>query len=470
LSRLARWRPRVTLFAVVFALVAALTAGGVAVAATATPPATATAAAKARAAAKAKARAAACTRAKSKRVSARQRRASAVLCARLSRKATKAPRKSEPAPAPPPAPAPAPAPTTEPAPAPAPAPAPVAEPAPVPAPAPTPTTTSPTTTAPSGGATSPTGASAIPAPSAPSIAGRTYYVSPSGADTNSGTSLTSPWRTIARVNSASLAPGDGVLFLGGATFSDTHLMPRSSGTSGSPIVFGSYGTGEAVIAKGVWFASKSWLTFDNLAVNADGISSSSSGTGATNVTIQNSTISRTSGTGIIAPQAGDRNWTIAGNTIDGTGDSGIILLGDGHRISGNTILNTGLNTQLGWETHGIYLKSSNSQVRFNTIRRFAWDAVSVRFPNSVVERNTMSEGRIGIAWFQNDGTAGTSYWRDNVISQTTDASIYVSPRDSAGPTLESFVITGNTMSKTSGEYMDLRTTTGTYTLADNRTV
>src|ERR1700733_11569483 len=73
----------------------------------------------------------------------------------------------------------------------------------------------------------------------------TYYVSPSGSDSNSG-SASAPWQTIARVNRASLQPGDTVLFQGGQTFSGT-LTPPTSGTSSSPITFGSYGSGQAVI-------------------------------------------------------------------------------------------------------------------------------------------------------------------------------------------------------------------------------
>src|SRR5580765_6021042 len=45
----------------------------------------------------------------------------------------------------------------------------------------------------------------------------TYYVSTSGNDANDG-SVTTPRRTIARVNATSLSPGDTVAFEGGSTF------------------------------------------------------------------------------------------------------------------------------------------------------------------------------------------------------------------------------------------------------------
>lgn len=46
-----------------------------------------------------------------------------------------------------------------------------------------------------------------------------YYVSPSGADTNSGASPTSAWKSISRVNGAIFRAGDRILFRGGSTFS-----------------------------------------------------------------------------------------------------------------------------------------------------------------------------------------------------------------------------------------------------------
>src|SRR5207248_10529012 len=80
------------------------------------------------------------------------------------------------------------------------------------------------------------------------LAGRaaaaTYYVSPSGSDAASGTTPSAAWRTVAKLDAAALAPGDTVLFAGGSTFTGL-LQPQGSGTSASPIGFGSYGAGSA---------------------------------------------------------------------------------------------------------------------------------------------------------------------------------------------------------------------------------
>ena len=45
-----------------------------------------------------------------------------------------------------------------------------------------------------------------------------YYVSPAGSDSNNGTSATSPWQTIAKVNSFAFPQGSTVSFQGGQTF------------------------------------------------------------------------------------------------------------------------------------------------------------------------------------------------------------------------------------------------------------
>jgi hypothetical protein len=300
------------------------------------------------------------------------------------------------------------------------------------------------------------------------ISGRTFYVSPTGSDANAGTSPAAPWRTVAKANNAALAPGDGVLFQGGATFSDAALMPGASGAAGAPVVFGSYGTGKAKLTQGIWFASKNWLAFTNLEITgvSQGVSASASGTGSDHIVVQGMDIHDVS-IAVNSAHMGDDDWSIQDNTIARTGDSGMILLGTRFLISGNTIEDTGTNTAIAYGKHGIYLKVIDARVVANTIRRFQASGVSVRYRNSVVADNTIESGPIGVAWFQYDTVAGTSHWEGNRISRTTAASFYVSPSDVGGSTRESFVISGNTMSKTSGTYTDLKPTSGTYVVQGN---
>ena len=96
------------------------------------------------------------------------------------------------------------------------------------------------------------------------ISATTYYVSTSGNDANNGTSTSSPWQTITKVNSMSFNPGDQILFNGGQTFTGS-ISPNSSGNSSSPITYSSYGTGRAIISDGpIEWSDLSYLTFSNL--------------------------------------------------------------------------------------------------------------------------------------------------------------------------------------------------------------
>lgn len=80
---------------------------------------------------------------------------------------------------------------------------------------------------------------------APAIAvSRTYYVDAvSGSDTNLGTSSTSAWKSLGKVNSTTLAAGDHVLLKAGDTWTNQYLDLTGSGAEGAPIVVDSYGPG-----------------------------------------------------------------------------------------------------------------------------------------------------------------------------------------------------------------------------------
>jgi len=87
----------------------------------------------------------------------------------------------------------------------------------------------------------------------------TYYVdNVSGLDSNSGTSTSTPWATIAHVGSQTFAPGDSILFKKGDTWHEQLNVP-SSGTLGKPITFGVYGaSGVAPIIDGANVVVAPW--------------------------------------------------------------------------------------------------------------------------------------------------------------------------------------------------------------------
>src|SRR5262245_58349664 len=76
-----------------------------------------------------------------------------------------------------------------------------------------------------------------------------YYVSTSGNDANNGTSPSTPWKTIAKVNNRTFLPGDFILFRRGNMWREQVTL-KSSGVAGNPITFGAYDTGPRPIING----------------------------------------------------------------------------------------------------------------------------------------------------------------------------------------------------------------------------
>lgn len=76
-----------------------------------------------------------------------------------------------------------------------------------------------------------------------------YYFSTSGNDSNTGTTAASPFKTIAKLNTLVLNPGDSILFKCGDTFRG-EIKLIYSGTSSLPIVFTSYGSGAKPVISG----------------------------------------------------------------------------------------------------------------------------------------------------------------------------------------------------------------------------
>lgn len=69
------------------------------------------------------------------------------------------------------------------------------------------------------------------------ITGTKYYVSSAGSDSNSGTSEAAPFKTLSKVNSITLHPGDGVLFRRGDLW-------RGTVTLKDGVTYSAYGTGD----------------------------------------------------------------------------------------------------------------------------------------------------------------------------------------------------------------------------------
>jgi hypothetical protein len=73
----------------------------------------------------------------------------------------------------------------------------------------------------------------------PSLPG--FYVAQSGSDSNSGTSPSAPWKTLAKLSTANMAPGSSAFLQCGSVFRETFTLTQS-GTASAPLNYGSYGS------------------------------------------------------------------------------------------------------------------------------------------------------------------------------------------------------------------------------------
>lgn len=279
---------------------------------------------------------------------------------------------------------------------------------------------------------------------------QTFYVSPTGSDSASGTSTSDPWRSVATAARSARA-GDTILFAGGGRWTET-LMPERNGTRGAPITFGAYGAGRPHLDGGIYLRNAAWLRFQDIAISGadQGICASATGTGTQHIVVRNLSIADV-GIGINSANHLDGDWTIEGSTVTRTQDSGLILLGARVLVRGNTITSTGRSSTIPYGKHGIYAKGPSQRIVGNTIRGFQANGISIRFPDAVVERNTIGGGPIGIASFQDASTGGTSQIVANRISWVGIGGIYLD-----GSTVESFVIADNRIDAGLGVAMDLR--------------
>ena len=79
--------------------------------------------------------------------------------------------------------------------------------------------------------------------------GRTYYIANEGSDSNNGTSSSTPWKSIDKLNATSFGPGDNVLFKSGENFHGS-IQIKQSGAANAPITVSSYGDGAKPVITG----------------------------------------------------------------------------------------------------------------------------------------------------------------------------------------------------------------------------
>jgi parallel beta helix pectate lyase-like protein len=301
-----------------------------------------------------------------------------------------------------------------------------------------------------------------------SQAGSRYYVEPSGSDRNSGGSPSLAWRTVGRVNRASLRPGDVVVFRGGDRFGDAPLIPRSSGSRRARIRYGSFGGGQAILTRGVFLASIAWITIDGLRIRGaeQGIASGTEGSGARHIELLHNTISDVQ-IGVNSPNAGDSAWRIADNHVTRTGDSGLILEGADFTVVGNRITSTGTDPTIAYGKHGIYAKGARLTMLRNRIEGFATEGISTRFRDAVIAGNVIQKGDGGVGYYADDPAAGTTTIRANRLARV-GYGIYIAPEGAAGPSRERVRVERNTIVASDGPAIDAPGGRGRVEAAGNR--
>jgi hypothetical protein len=202
-------------------------------------------------------------------------------------------------------------------------------------------------------------------PSAAATAAAMYYVDcgAAGSDTNTGTSTTSPWRTVTRANSATLKPGDQLLLRRGCVWNGQRLEARWAGLATAPVRISWYGTGAVPLIKNGLNqdvrVTGSWQILDHLAVSYDPTSFTSCGEPLGNHYGFN-----------VQPGAHDNTiqWSIASNEMAGIhiaagASANHLLHNEIHHNGMLTAFNT--NPEVDQGAWGVLLNGNGNEVAYN---------------------------------------------------------------------------------------------------------
>jgi hypothetical protein len=150
----------------------------------------------------------------------------------------------------------------------------------------------------------------------------TYYISSSGNDANNGTSTSTPWKTLNKLNSffASLKPGDNVLLNRGNVFTG-FITVKKSGTSSAPITIGVYGTGANPVINGFTTVS-TWTNLGNNIWESTGTVSSLSSCNMVVVNGVNYAMGRYPNTGYLTFQSHSGHTSITSSSLGATNWTG----------------------------------------------------------------------------------------------------------------------------------------------------
>ena len=229
----------------------------------------------------------------------------------------------------------------------------------------------------------------------------TYYVDPAnGTDENPGTSTSSAWRSLQKVNANTFRPGDRILFKSGGVWIG-QLWPKGSGDTKHPIIIDKYGgdglpliRGDGLAEDAVLLKNQEYWEIRNLEVTNTG-----------------STSSVRRGVHVVAENVGDLHHIylqdLTVHDVNGSfkekANGGIHYssIGDAKpsrfvdlRIENNHIFHVDRSGIFGWSTHWIRSKwypSLGVVIRNNVLDDLGGDGiVNVATDGAVVEHNVVS--------------------------------------------------------------------------------
>jgi hypothetical protein len=176
----------------------------------------------------------------------------------------------------------------------------------------------------------------------------TYYVSPTGNDNAAGTSSTTAWQSIAKINSMNVAPGTIILFEGGKTFSGSlYFNNLDANDTLNKVTISSYGNGRAILnsgaAAGFYAYNTKGFTLNNLIFEGSGMSTNS----ADGIMVYTDLTGGAKLGGVSLKNLEVRNYGKVGITIGGTTGGFRDLLIEGvnvHDVKQNGITTWGANS------------------------------------------------------------------------------------------------------------------------------
>ncbi|MDO7883440.1 right-handed parallel beta-helix repeat-containing protein [Antiquaquibacter soli] len=268
----------------------------------------------------------------------------------------------------------------------------------------------------------------------------TYYVDAVAGDNNAaGTTTSSAWKTLAKVNATTFQPGDSILFKSGQTWNG-QLHPLGSGTSGSPITISSYGTGSKPLINGaslpsgwgtgaaVYLVNQQYWTISGLAVksnsgvdNFGGLNEADWKLQRHGILVYNNGAGTLGGITITNNTVSDVNGCFTCQGIEAHSNGGIVVRAEqendsfsGVSIDHNSVSNVGRGGIVFWdESTGLSLTdwvidqpllSTGVKVEDNTVSTIDSDGVLVLGTyNAMLQRNVVANA--GQRTIENSTTA-----------------------------------------------------------------